>query len=397
MKSRFAIKFGVEALREDGFERLKGRRVGLLTHPAAVDAEMVSTYRMLWEAPEVNLVALFSPEHGFASAVADGEKVGGSVDRRTGLPIHSLYGDTLKPTAEMLADIDVLVCDIQDVGVRFYTYIWTISYILEGCGEHGVTVMILDRPNPLGDLGAQGPGLNPEFASFVGRFNICLQHGMTIGELALMMNKLWNPTPCELEIVKVRGWLRWENWTEYDRRWVPTSPAMPNFESVMQYPGSCLIEGTNLSEGRGTPLPFQIVGAPFIDGEALADRLSERWNYNGLYYRPHTFVPTASKWAGQACHGIQLHLDPGDDDWGMPGNWLLVIQEIRQMYPDQFEWLPPFKEGGLYHFDRLIGNADVRRHIEAGTVMAVAFDFMDERTAFEKQRDPFLLYDTDVR
>lgn len=384
MNSRLAVKFGIEVLRDEGFARLKGKRVGLMTNPSAVDAKIVSTYRILWEAPEVNLVALYSPEHGLASAEVAGEKVGSAVDPRTGLPIHSLYGETLRPTAEMLGGLDVLVCDIQDVGARFYTYTWTISHILEACGEHGVEVLILDRPNPLGN-DVQGPGLEPELASFVGRFNIPIRHGMTLGELAQMINGQWNPTPCKLDVVCCVGWSRHTKWPETGRVWVTPSPAMPTYETAEHYPGACLVEGTNLSEGRGTALPFQVVGAPFIDAERLADQLNGL-NYAGVAFRPHIFKPTASKWDGQTCGGVQVHI-LRRDLWQPIEVWLAVIQAIKTMYAQAFAW-------NTAHFDRLIGSAVVRNQIEAGTALnEITASWKTANDAFRQQRTPFLLYE----
>ena len=279
------INAGIEVLVAQQFRLLKGKRVGLMTNPSAVNHDLISTYDILHQAPDVNLTALFGPEHGLVAAAPDAMAVANATDSRSGLPIYSLYGDTYRPTADMLRDVDVLVCDIQDIGVRFYTYIWTVSYILEACGEHGVEVVILDRPNLLGDTVA-GPPLEAAFASFVGRFNIPIQHGMTLGELAQMINGEWNATPADVTLVACAGWQRRMQWDETGLPFVTSSPAIPHFQTTLHYPGACLIEGTQLSEGRGTALPFEIVGAPYIDAAALAEHLNAP-AFPGVYFRPH--------------------------------------------------------------------------------------------------------------
>ncbi len=377
------LKTGLEVLQTQNFAFLAGKRVGLMTNPSAVDADLNSTYQIFVNAPQVNLVALFSPEHGFASAVQDGIYVASSVDSRSGLPIHSLYGNAMRPTAEMLADIEVLVCDVQDVGVRYYTYLWTISYILEAAGEVGVEVLILDRPNPLGGIAIEGAPLDEAFASLVGRFNIPNRHGMTLGELAQMINTLWNPTPALIKIIPCEGWRREMTWDMLGRVWIPPSPNMPHFVTALQYPGACLVEGTNLSEGRGTTLPFEIVGAPFVDGFRLPPILN-RLGLQGVKFRPHSFSPTASKFAGEACHGVQVHITDARV-WNPLKTWLLVLTVIHDMYEGMFTWNP--------HFDLLMGSDQVRmrldRRLALNEIMSSWEHYQDE---FRQQRMPFLLY-----
>lgn len=385
------VTAGIDRLRNEGFAPLAGQRVGLMTNPSAVDQNLVRTYDILRYAPDVQLAALFGPEHGFAAAEADAAHVAHSVDRHTGAPIYSLYGDSFRPTPDMLSDLDVLVCDIQDVGVRFYTYIWTISYIMEACGEAGLPVMILDRPNPLGDVVA-GPPLEPEFASFVGRYNIPIQHGMTVGELAHLVNREWNPTPAALTIVRCQGWRRQSRWPDTGLPFVTPSPGMPHFSTVTQYPGSCLIEGTDLSEGRGTALPFEIVGAPYIDGELLADELNAS-HINGVVFRPHAFQPTDSKYKGERCYGIQAHITNADVYQPIIA-WLTVIWTIRQMYPDNFSWHTAWEAGSTYHFDQLMGSDKVRHQIDAGEpIEAITADWPAFCEAFRTKRASYLLYD----
>jgi uncharacterized protein YbbC (DUF1343 family) len=389
------VRTGIEVLRETNFEALSGKRVGLLTNPSAVDSRFVSTYEVLRHAPNVELKALFGPEHGFAAAAPEGGAVETTRDAKTGLPIYSLYGDTLRPTPEMLQDLDVMVCDIQDVGVRFYTYTWTLSQVIEACGQQDVAVLILDRPNPLGDRIA-GPPLLPQFASFVGRYNVPIQHGMTLGEMAQLLNGEWNRHPAELDVIQCEGLQRDMRWQDTGLPFVITSPAMPHLSTVMQYPGACLIEGTTLSEGRGTSLPFEVVGAPYIDGARLADVLNAI-GHAGVRFRPHAFMPTTSKYAGTTCYGVQVHITDADAFRPIE-TWLSVIMAIRQLYPKGFDWLPltqaQVDRSAVQHFDRLIGSDQPRNLIEAeaslSQIIAEWPEFSDE---FRTQRAPYLLYE----
>ncbi len=381
------MQTGLEVLRESGYDALKGKRVGLLTNPSGVDRQLVSTYEILWRAAEVNLVALFAPEHGFAGALAEGEQVDTQTDPRTGLPVYSLYGDTLRPTPQMLDNIDVIVCDIQDIGLRYYTFSWTVSLVLEAAGAQGVEVVILDRPNPLGGEVVAGPGLNARMASFVGRYPVPVQHGLTLGEMGQLLNGVYNPTPVALSVIPCAGWTRGMTWAQTGLPWVAPSPNMPQLSTLQQYAGACLVEGTNLSEGRGTALPFEVVGAPFVDGPALADVLNAQ-GWPGVRFRPHRFSPTTSKWAGQECGGVQVHV-VDLPVWRPVETWLGIIRMIRQLCPGEFAWLPA-------HFDRLIGSGEVRAAIEAGLgVEEIGAGWADFCASFRKQRAAYLLYGSD--
>jgi uncharacterized protein YbbC (DUF1343 family) len=394
---------GIEVLHRDHFKPLAGQRVGLMTNPSAVDSQLDSTYRILTHAPGVQMTALFAPEHGFAGAAPDAETIATSVDPRTGLTVYSLYGSSYRPAPEMLGKVDVIVCDIQDIGVRYYTFTWTVSYILEAAGAHGVAVMILDRPNPLGGSVIDGPLLDGGMTSFVGRFPVPVRHGLTLGELAQMINARWNPTPADLTVVQCEGWRRGMAWPATGLPWVPPSPNMPHLNTLIQYPGACLIEGTELSEGRGTALPFEIVGAPWIDPFALAEHLNaQKWASSmGARFRPHTFQPTQSKWTGQYCHGVQVHItDPAR--WRPLAVWLGIIATLRAHYPQHFRWLAQHPDTGIQHFDRLIGSTWVRKTIEEGVnagkpvgeiIAPLAAEWADDVHAFDLERRPYLLYD----
>ncbi|MCD4686093.1 MAG: DUF1343 domain-containing protein [Anaerolineae bacterium] len=394
---------GLEVLHDDQFRALAGQRVGLMTNPSAVDARLQSAYNIFAQSPHVNLTALFGPEHGFAGAAPDAAPVSSTTDPRTGLPVFSLYGATYRPTPEILDHVDVLVCDIQDIGVRYYTYPWTVSHILEAAGAHGVRVMILDRPNPLGGTIIDGPLLDMSMSSFVGRFPIPVRHGLTLGELAQMINTTWNPTPADLSVIPCVGWTRDQVWRDTGLPWVPPSPNIPQLTTLAHYPGACLIEGTQLSEGRGTTLPFEIVGAPWIDGMALAEQLNaDGWTEPmGARFRPHTFIPTSSKRHGQSCNGVQVHIT-APARWRPIEVWLGVLITIAALYPDQFEWLPTHPDTHSQHFDRLIGGRWVRRRIaadiqagkETRAILAqLASEWGEDRHAFALQRRPHLLYD----
>ncbi len=377
-----SVHTGIEVLREDCFRVLHGKRVGLLTNPSAVDRFLRSTVDILRTAKGVNLVALFSPEHGFAAAASDGEHVASQIDPRTGLMIHSLYGATMKPTPDMFDGLDLVVCDLQDIGVRYYTYAWTVTYMLEAAGAAGIPVMVLDRPNPLGDW-IDGQLLDMAYASMVGRAPIPIQHGLTLGELAKLFNTKWNPTPAELTVIPCDGYRCGMTWEETGLPFVPTSPAMPHLSTVEQYPGTCLVEGTNLSEGRGTALPFEIVGAPFIDSDKLIERLNTM-NFIGTGFRPHSFKPTASKFAGEVCHGIQVHRV--GSDFHPLKVWIAVISAIRHLYPDQFEWKPS-------HFDRLAGSSKLRQQIDAGeSTNDIIASWADDLAQFQALRREVLIY-----
>ncbi len=372
---------GIEVLRANQFALLRGKRVGLFTNLNAVDSNLVSTYDILRHAPEVNLTAIFSPEHGLAAALADGQVIGSSIDARTGLPIHSLYGDTKHPTAQMLSDVDVIVCDSQDIGVRYYTFTWTMSHILEAAGEQGVEVIILDRPNPLGGY-AFGAPLDLRFASLVGRFPVPTQPGMTMGELAQLFNAQWNPTPARLSVIACEGYRRSMTWEETGLTFVQPSPNMPRLLTARHYPGSCLVEGTSLSEGRGTALPFEIVGAPGLDGYALAETLNAQ-AWAGVRFRPHVFQPTASKYVGELCGGVQVHITDAKAYQALP-LWLGVLSAIYQQQP--FTWND--------HFERLIGTDTMRHLIETNASLDDLFaEWQTACADFDKLRQPYLIYE----
>lgn len=389
------VKTGFEILKEKGYKPLHGQRVGLLTNPSAIDRTLESTYYTLCHEKHVNMVALFAPEHGAAGTKPEGENITSGIDTLTGLPLYSLYGESYSPTPEMLKDLDVIVCDIQDVGARYYTYVWTISHILEAAGKYNTTVVLLDRPNPLGGIQINGPLLNPQYSSLVGRYPVPIQHGMTLGELVWMINETWNTTLARLSIISCKNWERDMTWKDTRLPWAPPSPNMPHLSTVRHYPGACLIEGTNLSEGRGTSLPFEVTGAPWIDDLKLAHHLNAQpWcDDYGVRFRPHTFIPNQSKWAGEVCYGVQVYIH-NETTWRPIEAWLSLISEIRHLYPDDFEWLPAVSASGMRHFDRLVGSPHIRENIDNNLpIREMAETWRADCAAFDEARQPFLLYE----
>jgi len=382
------VKTGLQFLRE--WRSLLGsRRVGLVTHPAAVRPDMVSTLDAL-SAAGVEVTALFGPEHGLDAAAADGAAVEDGVDARTGLPVYSLYGAVREPTAEMLAGVDLLLFDMQDVGVRYYTFLSTLYYVLKSAGRHGRPVIVLDRPNPLGGLAVEGPRIEAGLTSFVGIVPIPIRHGLTMGELARYLNSE-HALGADVIVIGMRGWRREMWFDQTGLPWVPTSPAMPHLSTVTVYPGTCLLEGTNLSEGRGTALPFEVAGAPWLDGYRLAADLN-RLGLPGVLFRPLRFVPAGSKHAGQCCDGVQVHVTDRDA-FAPVMTGLHLVAAARAQAPGHFEFLPSSWEGHPPHFDLLTGDGRLRLGLEAGEpVEALIQGWAVERARFEQERKRYLLY-----
>lgn len=383
------VETGLARLVAEGGTLLAGRRAGLVTHPAAVLPDLSSSVDALLGVG-VHLTALFGPEHGFDGSVADGEAVGDAHDRRSGLPVFSLYGANREPTADMLARVDVLVFDVQDVGVRFYTFISTLYHVLAAAGRHGCSVIVLDRPNPIGGVAVEGPLVAPGLESFVGIAPIPIRHGMTVGELARYFNAEYR-LGADLAVVEMAGWRRTMWFDATGLPWVPLSPGMPHLVTATVYPGMCFIEGTNLSEGRGTTFPFEVVGAPWLDGHALAQALN-RLALPGVRFRPTHFVPSASKHARLTCGGVQVHVT--DRLAFRPvETGLHVVAACHDQAPDRFEFLASSWEGRPPHFDLLTGDAAIREGLLAGASVAdLAGGWPALAAAFIEARQPYLCY-----
>ena len=378
-----AFQTGIEVLLHDRLDLIRGKRVGLITNPTGVDRELVSDVDLLAHTPDVHLVALFGPEHGIRGAHQAGASVGLDRDPATGLLVYSLYGKTRRPTPAMLKGVDVLVFDIQAVGARFYTYLYTMADAMKAAAAAQIPIIVLDRPNPIGGVAVQGPVLDPEFASFVGEYPIPLRYGMTIGELAGLFNGEFH-IGADLTVVKMRGWTRSMYYDDTPLQFVMPSPNMPTETTVLVYPGMGLVEGTNVSEGRGTTRPFELIGAPWIDAEQLSRALNGK-HLDGVRFRPVHFTPTFSKYEGKSCNGIEVHV-MDRDTFNPVVVGLTVIATIHDLYPHQFAF-------NASDFDRLVGNDWIRKGIETGvSVPEMQRRWQAGLSQFEKVRQKYLLY-----
>lgn len=360
------VATGLDRMAADAFTALGDRRVGLLVHPASVDRQLRQAADLMAASAAVNLTALFGPQHGILGQTQDNMiEWEGFTDGATGLPVHSLYGEHRQPTAAMLEPVDVLVIDLQDVGARYYTFIWTMLLCLEACAELGKQVIILDRPNPLGGERTEGTVLDPEFRSFVGLAPIPMRHGLTVGELAVFFVAHCG-LDLDLEIVWMEGWRRSMDFAATGLPWVLPSPNMPTLATACVYPGGCLLEGTAVSEGRGTTRPFEIFGAPYVD-PVLLGRALTAWSLPGCRFRPLHFEPTFHKFAGQVCGGVQVHVtDP--EIFEAVTTYTAAIAAIRSLWPDDFAWKqPPYEyETVKLPVDILAGTGSWRAELEAG-------------------------------
>lgn len=352
-----AVRPGIDVLLADSAHLVRGRRVGLVSNQTGVDAAGTHDVERLLAAG-VRLVALYSPEHGFRGAAAPGEAVASTRDSATGLPIYSLYGRTVAPTPAMLEGVDVLLVDLQDVGARYYTYISTAIEVMRAAGRDRIPVIVLDRPNPIGGA-VQGNVLDTAFRSFVGPLAVPMRHGLTLGELARLARAELD-LAVALTVVPVAGWRRDQPFDETGLPFVPPSPNLRSVAALFHYPGTCLFEGTNLSVGRGSDRPFEQVGAPWLDSDAVLKRLDRRARA-GVIFEPVSFRPVRpgdGKFADTTVEGIRLHIrDRAAYDPTRTAVYLL--EAIRRTHPDRFAWLPP-------HFDRLAGQRGLREGLEAG-------------------------------
>jgi uncharacterized protein YbbC (DUF1343 family) len=365
----------------------EGKRLGIVANHTAYDRDGRFIVDVFGDMPDVKIVALFSPEHGFWGAAPDAEKIDSQTHPVYNLPLYSLYGKTQKPTSDMLQNIDVLVFDIQDIGARFYTYIYTMSLAMEAAAENGKTFVVLDRPNPINGTCMEGNILEPTQATFVGLYPIPVRHGMTAGELAKMFNGqgwLAGNVKADLVVVPLEGWRRRMWYDQTGLRFIKTSPNMPDLQTAAIYPGLCLLEGTNVSEGRGTDKPFIRFGAPWIDAKRLAERLNAL-KLPGMRFEPTRFTPTSSKHRGKVCNGIRIITsDRNALEPYYAG--IRIVDELFRLYPDDFQWRAA-------HFDRLCGTSKVRNAIISGDSLdKLRNNWQTELTSFKKIRDKYLIY-----
>jgi uncharacterized protein YbbC (DUF1343 family) len=388
-----AVKTGLEIFSDSPPAALKHQRIGLLCNPASVDSRYTHARERIRRAFPGQLKALYSPQHGFYAERQDNmvESVD-RVDPLTGLPVFSLYGDTRIPTRSMIDRIDVMLVDLQDVGTRVYTFIYTLSHCMEAARQYNKKIIVLDRPNPLGGLRVEGNLLVPDCASFVGRYPIPMRHGLTIGELAVLFNTRFG-IGCDLEVVPMRGWKREMTFSQTGLPWVAPSPNLPTPASATVYPGQVIWEGTNISEGRGTTQPFELFGAPFIAPDRLIENIDTRL-LSGVTLRPVEFEPTSNKWGGHPCKGFQIHVtDPGV--YSPYALSLAFYQAIYQTRPDRFAYKqPPYEyEYKRLPMDLILGDRQVRVQIEAGTqVMDIMSGWEAALSAYTKMIEPLYIY-----
>ena len=387
------VKLGLEKLLEAEHALVRGARVGLICNQASVDHAYHHAADLVHGHPDIQLRALFGPQHGIRGDVQDNMiETSHSLDRKTGLPVHSLYSETREPTDEMLQDIDVLLFDMQDVGCRIYTFVYTLANCMRAARRLGKRVVVCDRPNPINGASLAGNILEPEYESFVGQFPLPTRHGMTVGELARLFNEHFK-IGCDLEVITMDGWKRHFWHDDTDAPWVLPSPNMPTLDSATVFPGTVHFEGTQVSEGRGTTKPFELIGAPYIDPDAYADRLNAL-ALPGVYFRSCVFQPTFQKHAGISCGGVQIHVTDRDvfEPW-FAG--IAMTKLIHDMYKDEFRWKePPYEY--VYDknpFDVISGTAKIREAFEKGTDL----ETINEETKvpleeFKALREPFLLY-----
>jgi uncharacterized protein YbbC (DUF1343 family) len=391
--SPIPVQTGLEHFLEAPPRLISGRRLGLLCNPASVSATLRHARDLIHHRLPGSLTALFSPQHGFYSEKQDNMIESTDImERVLGIPVYSLYGETRKPMAEMFERIDSLLIDLQDVGTRVYTFVYTLSYCMEAAKQWGKEIIVLDRPNPISGVSVEGNCLTPDCISFVGRYPLPMRHGMTIGELARLFNDAYG-IDCDLTVIPMKGWQRSMYFEDTGLPWVAPSPNLPTPASATVYPGQVLWEGTNVSEGRGTTQPFELFGAPFIDPDRILKHIGAS-GIPGATLRPVGFEPTSNKWQGKLCRGFQIHIT--DRKIYKPYRTsLLLLSAVLSLHGKEFSWKSPPYE---YEFQRLpidliLGDSLLRQRIEASEDIDQTEALWQEETAmFKKLREAFLLY-----
>lgn len=387
------VQTGLEVFIQSPPDWIMGKRLGLLCNPASVDRHFTLARDLIQRCCPGQLKALLAPQHGFFADKQDNMiESDDLVDTVSNLPVFSLYGKTRKPTAAMMDKFDVLLIDLQDVGTRVYTFAYTISYCLEAARKYRKKVLILDRPNPINGITIEGNLLNTDYSSFVGRYPIPMRHGLTMGELAHMFNTEFG-IHADLDVIKIHGWQREMLFKDTGLPWVAPSPNLPTPTSAMVYPGQVLWEGTNVSEGRGTTLPFEVFGAPFIDPQKILETVSMDV-LPGAILRTCAFEPTANKWCGQLCRGFQIHItDP--NSYQPFRTTILLLQAILQNHKTEFNWkAPPYEyEFEKQPIDLIIGDRAIRQRIEKlESVASIEQSWMQALQRYQKMSRAFHLY-----
>lgn len=391
MRIQSRVRTGADQLEEAAGTLFAGARVGLVTCAAAVNRRFESTVDRCIGMKDAKLTAMFACEHGIRGERQAGVLFGDEIDPKSGVPVFSLYGETKKPTGAMLDHVDVVLFDIQDIGVRFFTYLATLAYVMEACAQYGKTLIVLDRPNPFGGFCCEGGKLVPGFESFVGIAPIPFRTGMTIGEFAMYLNGRLE-RKCDVQVVRLQGWNRKMEFGETGLPWIMTSPNTPTLDSCRVYPGTCLFEGTNLSEGRGTTRPFEMIGAPWLDGVALAREMNGL-RLPGVHFQPVCFTPMFSKHQGELCGGVQLYVTDSPSYRSVEtGLWL--VHMAGKLAPSHFAWIPPFKEGRKPFIDYLSGSDLVRTQSrEVAGIASILERWNREADEWRREREPYLLYE----
>lgn len=368
-KNLVNVKLGLEKILEEKLHLLSNQKIGLICNQASVNHRFEHAADLFFENSDINLTTLFGPQHGIRGDVQDNMiETSHSLDKKTGLPVYSLYSETREPTGEMLEKVDTLVFDLQDVGCRVYTFIYTMVYAMRACAKFEKKFIVLDRPNPINGIEVEGNLLEKGQESFVGLFPIPMRHGLTVGELSLLFNREFN-IGCALEVVSMEGWERNLFYDETDCPWVIPSPNMPTVDTAVVFPGTVIFEGTKISEGRGTTRPFEIVGAPFIEAQEYADVLKQA-NLPGVIFRPTNFLPTFQKHKDTSCGGVFLHVT--DRKTFKPFlTGVALIKSAFDLYPEKFEWKnPPYEyEYDRNPFDVINGTTKIREFIENGETL----------------------------
>ncbi len=378
------VVLGIERL-DEYLDLFKGKRVGLITNPTGIDHTFKSSIDILRE--KVNLVALFSPEHGVRASIQAGQHLETYVDDETGITVYSLYGKTRHPSKEIMDNIDIMAIDIQDAGSRYYTFIYTMAYCMEACEQYGKKFVVFDRPNPVNGVVCEGNILDLKYRSFVGYYPITQRHGMTIGELALLFNKEYK-IGCDLEVIPMLGWTRDMDFEDTNLPWVLPSPNFPTINTAYAYNATCVLEGTNVEEGRGTTTPFELFGAPYIKSERFAEALNAH-KLKGVYFRPQWFTPTFAKYQGKLCGGVYMHVTDRKTFESVKTSWV-ILDTLWKMYPNDFKINPPYVEGRPCMFEFETGCSYM---IERKYPLDVCLNILDEDgKKFNEIRKPYLLY-----
>lgn len=382
------MELGLDVFLNQNSDICKGKRIGLITNLTGLNKQLESTIDLFFEHPDIYLTALYAPEHGIRGDAREGESVDSSIDEVTGLPVYSLYGETRKPTESMLEDVDILVLDLQDIGSRYYTYIYTMAYVMDACRELNKELIVLDRPNPISGDKREGNLVDKKYSSFIGLLPIPNRHGLTIGELALLYKHEYG-YDCELTVIPMEGWTRSMHYEETDFFWVPPSPNTTSIDMCILYSGTCLIEGTNLSEGRGTTQPFEVIGAPFIDNRVLAEQFNSH-QLKGVIARPVSFKPTYQKHKDELCYGVQLHITNRHDIAPLK-SVITLLEDCAGLYPEDFEFREE-NDSGKSFFDLLAGNGTLRDQILKGETEDYYKEAEKQLADFESLCEPYYLY-----